>query len=108
MSNDQRSCKEPSNVRIGLGYPDQKDMSPLKAFLHNMMPPKLLVLILELTNMRLATKGEQEFKMPMFSFTTDSERHHHHFVAIAHKRKWENFVANPRQITSGHTKNHPM
>jgi hypothetical protein len=56
-SNCQWSHKEPSGERIAQGNREYSNMSPLAAFLH-MMPPKQLLLTLELTNKRLALKGK--------------------------------------------------
>jgi hypothetical protein len=49
----------PFGKRIVPGISEYMDMSPLKACLY-MMPPAQLVLMLELTNMRLAAKEKQE------------------------------------------------
>jgi hypothetical protein len=48
-----------STKRIAPGNPDFADMLAIDAFLH-MMPPEQLVLVLELTNERLAVKGKTE------------------------------------------------
>jgi hypothetical protein len=53
LSSCQRYQKGLSGKRIASGKPDFADMMAIKAFLH-MMPPKQLVLVLELTNERLA------------------------------------------------------
>ncbi len=58
-SNHQWSHKGPFGKRIMPGNPEYMDMLPLKAFLH-MMPPAQLVLVLELTNARLAAKEKRE------------------------------------------------
>jgi hypothetical protein len=49
-------------VKIGPGNPDFEDMSVLEAFLR-MMPPEQLVLVLQLTNERLAAKEKREITL---------------------------------------------
>ncbi len=58
-SNYQWSHKGPFGKRIALGNLEYGNMSSLQAFLH-MMPPAQLALMLELTNVRLATKDKRE------------------------------------------------
>ncbi len=57
--NYQWSHKGPFGKRIVPGNPEYGNMLPLQAFLH-MMPPAQLALLLELTNVRLATKDKRK------------------------------------------------
>jgi hypothetical protein len=59
LPNHQWYQKGPFGKRIATGILEYMDMLPLEAFLH-MMPPVQLVLMLELTNVRLAAKEKWE------------------------------------------------